>query len=107
MGYKLLISEYADELLDNLIDYLIYHLKNKQAAKHLLDGIDSIYSRLQGNPYSIRLLPRLSHRCRDRCAHDQGKVFDEILAAKRMIFLKRVDEHPGDAFRVKFREKTV
>lgn len=53
MGYKLLISEYADELLDNLIDYLIYHLKNKQAAKHLLDGIDSIYSRLQSNPFQF------------------------------------------------------
>lgn len=55
MGYKLLISEYADELLDNLIDYLIYHLKNKQAAKHLLDGIDSIYSRLQSNPFQFPL----------------------------------------------------
>ena len=43
MGYKLVISEYADELLDNLIYYLIYRLKNEQAAKHLLVGIDSIY----------------------------------------------------------------
>lgn len=38
MGYKLVISEYADELLNNLIYYLIYRLKNEQAAKHLLDG---------------------------------------------------------------------
>ena len=31
MGYKLVISEYADELLNNLIYYLIYRLKNEQA----------------------------------------------------------------------------
>ena len=27
--------------------YLIYRLKNKQAAKHLLDSIDDIYNRLE------------------------------------------------------------
>lgn len=41
MGYKLVISEYADELLNNLIYYLVYRLKNKQAAEHLLDGIEN------------------------------------------------------------------
>lgn len=55
MGYKLVISEYADELLNNLIYYLIYRLKNEQAAKHLLDGIDSIYDRLETNPFQFPL----------------------------------------------------
>ena len=55
MGYKLVISEYADELLNNLIYYLIYRLKNEQAAKHLLDGIDSIYDRLETNPLQFLL----------------------------------------------------
>ncbi len=36
MDYKLVISEYADELLSNLIYYLIYRLKNEQAARHLI-----------------------------------------------------------------------
>ena len=53
MAYKLIISEYADELLDNLIYYLIHRLKNEQAAKHLLDGIDSIYDRLETNPFQF------------------------------------------------------
>ena len=35
MGYKLVISEYADELLNNLMYYLIHRLKNEQAAEHL------------------------------------------------------------------------
>ena len=53
MNYKLVISEYADELLNNLIYYLIYHLKNEQAAKHLVDGVDSIYNRLETNPFQF------------------------------------------------------
>ena len=55
MGYKLVISEYADELLNNLIYYLIYRLKNKQAAEHLLNDIDSIYDRLETNPFQFPL----------------------------------------------------
>ena len=55
MGYKLVISEYADELLNNLIYYLIYRLQNEQAAKHLLAGIDSIYDRLETNPFQFPL----------------------------------------------------
>lgn len=39
MDYKLVISEHANELLDNLVYYLLYRLKNEQAARHLLDGI--------------------------------------------------------------------
>lgn len=51
MAYKLNVTEYADELLDNLVYHLIYRLKNKQAAKHLLDSIDVVYDRLEVNPY--------------------------------------------------------
>ena len=47
MAYKLNVTEYADELLDNLVYHLIYRLKNKQAAKHLLDSIEVIYDRLE------------------------------------------------------------
>lgn len=32
MAYKLIITEYADELLDNLIYHLLFNLKNQQAA---------------------------------------------------------------------------
>ena len=40
IAYKLNITGRADELLDNLVYHLIYRLKNKQAATHLLDCID-------------------------------------------------------------------
>lgn len=55
MDYKLVISEYADELLDHLVYYLLSRLKNEQAAKHLLDGIDNIYDRLEINPFQFPL----------------------------------------------------
>ena len=50
MAYKLSITEHADELLDNIIYHLLYRLKNEQAAKHLLDGIENVYERLEVNP---------------------------------------------------------
>ena len=50
MTYKLNITENADSLLNSIIYHLLYHLKSKQAAKHLLDRIDAIYERLENNP---------------------------------------------------------
>ena len=55
MSYRLNITENPDELLDHLVYYLIYRLKNKQAARHLLDGIDTIYDNLIENPYQYPL----------------------------------------------------
>ena len=51
MAYKLNVTEHADELLDNLVFHLVNRLKNKQAAKYLLDSIDIVYDRLENNPY--------------------------------------------------------
>ena len=35
--------------------HLIYRLKNKQAAKHLLNGIEIVYRRLENNPQQFPL----------------------------------------------------
>lgn len=53
MAYKLNVTEHADELLDHLVDYLVNNLKNEQAAKHLLDSVDSIYDGLEENPFQF------------------------------------------------------
>ena len=55
MAYKLIITEHADKLLDNLVYHLLYRLKNQQSAKHLLDGIEDIYDRLEQNPQQFPL----------------------------------------------------
>lgn len=65
MVYKLHITEHADELLDHLVYHLIFRLKNEQAAKHLLDGIDNVYDRLECNPEQFPL-------CRDTYLTKKG-----------------------------------
>lgn len=50
MGYKVIITKRAEELIDKLLNYLLLNLKNKQAAFHLLDAIEKIYDRLEENP---------------------------------------------------------
>lgn len=36
MAYRLRVTEHAEELLDNLVEYLMQRLKSEQAARHLL-----------------------------------------------------------------------
>ena len=48
--YNLIITDRADELIDERVSYLI---RNPQAATHLLDGINGIYDRLEENPYQF------------------------------------------------------
>ncbi|MCM1047292.1 MAG: type II toxin-antitoxin system RelE/ParE family toxin [Clostridiales bacterium] len=50
MAYKLVVTEHADKLLDSILHYLIYQLKNEQAAIHLLDEMKNIYDHLEENP---------------------------------------------------------
>ena len=65
MAYKLAITEHADQLLDNLMHHLLYRLKNEQAARHLLDGIENVYERLEENPLQFPL-------CRDAYLASKG-----------------------------------
>ena len=53
MIYNLIISEKAEELLDNLVYYILHNLKNKNAAKHLLTEVGEVYDRLEENPYQF------------------------------------------------------
>ncbi len=55
MVYKLIVTERADELLDAALHYLIYQLKNEQAAAHLLNELEKIYDRLEENPLQFPL----------------------------------------------------
>lgn len=50
MAYNLIITDRANELIDERIAYIINKLKNPSAASHLMDGISSVYDRLQDNP---------------------------------------------------------
>lgn len=39
MAYRLIITDRAEELLDQLVSHILFKFKNEPAAKHLLDGI--------------------------------------------------------------------
>ena len=40
MGYRITITKRAEALIDKLVKYLLFKLKNKQAGFHLLNGIE-------------------------------------------------------------------
>lgn len=53
MAYRLIITDRAEELLDQLVSHILFKFKNEPAAKHLLDGIEKLYDRLEDNPYQF------------------------------------------------------
>ena len=55
MDYKLVISEHADELLDNLVYYLLYRLKSEQAARNLLNDFEATKTSLSNVAGSLKL----------------------------------------------------
>lgn len=72
MNYNLIITNRAEELIDERLNYLIYRLKNNQAAKHLLDEIEKLYDRLEDNPFQFT-------DCRDPFLKNKG--YKEALMA--------------------------
>ena len=50
MVYKVVVSEDAEADLEHFVRYLLFEKKNEQAAKHLLDGVENVYSRLEIYP---------------------------------------------------------
>jgi len=65
MEYSLIITDWADELLDNIIFHLLYRLKNQQAASHLLSNVEKIYEFLKETPYQFQ-------ECQDKYLKKKG-----------------------------------
>lgn len=70
MHYNLVITDRAEELIDEHLNHLVHRLKNEQAARHLLDGIEKLYDRLEDNPFQFT-------DCRDSFLRSKG--FKEAL----------------------------
>ncbi len=51
MAYNLVITDRAEDLVDNCLLYLVKSLNNMQAAQHFLSDIETVYERLRDNPY--------------------------------------------------------
>ena len=65
MGYKLIISVEAKKHLDNIISYIVFRLKNPEAALLLLDSVNKAYSDIETFPEAWAL-------CNDSFLSDKG-----------------------------------
>ena len=54
MHYKLVVTNEMERLLDEHVGYLLKEFGSKQAASHLLDGVEEIYDFLEKNPKIYR-----------------------------------------------------
>ena len=50
MSYKLVVTPKAEELLDNILSYIAYRLRNPQVVGVLLKEIENIHDRLRNSP---------------------------------------------------------
>lgn len=72
MNYRLIITKQVEKMFDHLIHYLIYRIKNRQAAMHLFDNMESLHLRLEENPFRfpacgdtfVKRIGRKTHECR-------------------------------------------
>ena len=53
MDYKLIITEKAEEHVDNHVHHLIYKLKKNEADVNVHDRNSKIYDRLEENPFQF------------------------------------------------------
>ena len=84
MVYKLVITERAEQLLDHLVYYLLFQLKNEQAAAHLLDAVSNVYERLEENPFQFP-------ECRD--AYLKSKQYREATTMDmNYVIIYRVED---------------
>jgi plasmid stabilization system protein ParE len=83
MDYKVIVTDRAEELLDQLVNYILLKFKNEAAAKHLLDGIEKIYERLENNPEQFA-------DCRDSLLKSKGYK-EAVVSDMDYILIFRID----------------
>ena len=85
MTYNLIITERANKLLDKLVFYLLYQLKNEQAASHFLDGVAKIYDRVVENPFQFP-------QCRDSVLK-RKEYREAVIPDMNYLVIYRVHKH--------------
>lgn len=55
MNYRVVFTENALEDMDSIVEYLIIHLRNKQAASHFVDSVENGKSILSNSADSFQL----------------------------------------------------
>lgn len=77
MDYKVIFTENTMEDMDSIIEYLLFHLRNKQAANHFIDSVENGKFVLSNSAESFQLClnPRLQSLGYRRFNLDKTKYF--------------------------------
>ena len=75
MDYKVIFTENALEDMDSIVEYLLFHLRNKQAANHFIDSVENGKFVLSNSAESFQLClnPRLRSKGYRRLNLDKTK----------------------------------
>lgn len=85
MNYNVIITERANQQLDNIIHYIVYKLKNKQAAASVLDDVLKAYNKLESVAGALAL-------CED--PYLSGKGYRKLALDKHdYILLYQIEEN--------------
>ena len=75
MAYKVIFTENAMEDMDSIVEYLLFHLRNKQAACHFIDSVENGVLSNSAESFQLCLNPRLRSRGYRRLNLDKTKYF--------------------------------
>lgn len=77
MDYKVIFTENTMEDMDSIVEYLLFHLRNKQAACHFIDSVENGKFVLSNSAESFQLClnPRLQSLGYRRFNLDKTKYF--------------------------------
>lgn len=84
MDYRLVVTGKAKKQLDQLVSYLIFQIKNSQAAQHLLEEVEIVYRRLKNNPKQFP-------RCQDTYLWNKG-YRKAVLPTMNYIIIFRIEK---------------
>ena len=84
MAYDLVITDRAEELIDDCVFYILNKLKSPEAAIHFMDDMEEIYDRLEENPY---LFPE----SKDSYLFSKGYL-EAVLSSMSYRVVFRIDE---------------
>ena len=77
MDYKVIFTENAMEDMDSIVEYLLFHLRNKQATNHFIDSVENGKFVLSNSAESFQLClnPRLQSKGYRRLNLDKTQYF--------------------------------
>ena len=89
MDYKVIFTENAMEDMDSIVEYLLFHLRNKLAACHFIDSVENRKFVLSNSAESFQLclIPRLQSKGYRRLNLDKTQYFLLYRTENSIVFV--------------------